>query len=95
MTDARQLEQAIWSIADGRSTESDMALFHADVRASLAVLDRRHVDPFQHPQGDVVGFLQRPRLAHHLDVGLPFQQVNEGAAEGVVILEEEGTLYRS
>ena len=40
MLDVRQLETAIWSIADGRPTNGDMELFHADERASLAVLDR-------------------------------------------------------
>ena len=40
MLDVRQLEAAIWSIADGRSSDDDLALFHADERASLVVLDR-------------------------------------------------------
>jgi len=39
-----QLEAAIWSISDGRSSDDDMALFHADKRASLVVLDRLIVD---------------------------------------------------
>ena len=39
-----QLEAAIWSIADGRSSEDDVALFHADERASLVVLDRLIID---------------------------------------------------
>jgi hypothetical protein len=40
MLDVRQLEAGIWSIADGRASEDDFALVHADERASLAVLDR-------------------------------------------------------
>ncbi len=40
MADARQLEGAIWSIADGRATDGDVALLHADERASLSILDR-------------------------------------------------------
>jgi len=44
MTDVRQLEHAIWSIADGRSSETDLALFHESKGASLAVLDRLIVD---------------------------------------------------
>jgi hypothetical protein len=39
-----QLEAAIWSIADGRSSDNDVALFHADERASLVVLDRLIID---------------------------------------------------
>ena len=44
MPDSRQLERAIWSIADGRASEADLALFRADDDASLAVLDRLIVD---------------------------------------------------
>ena len=44
MLDTPQLEAAIWSIADGRSSDDDLALFHADERASLVVLDRLIVD---------------------------------------------------
>jgi hypothetical protein len=40
MVGAAQLEDAIWSIADGRASEDDLVLLHADERASLAVLDR-------------------------------------------------------
>ena len=40
MVDARQLEATIWAIADGRVNEPDLALLHADERASLMVLDR-------------------------------------------------------
>jgi hypothetical protein len=40
MVGAAQLEDAIWSIADGRASEDDILLLHADERASLAVLDR-------------------------------------------------------
>ena len=40
MLDVRQLEAGIWSIADGRASEDDIALVHADERAALAVLDR-------------------------------------------------------
>jgi hypothetical protein len=40
MVDARQLEAAIWSIADGRGSDDDLAVLHADARASLLVLDR-------------------------------------------------------
>jgi hypothetical protein len=39
-----QLEAAIWSIADGRSSDDDLALFHADKRASLIVIDRLIID---------------------------------------------------
>ncbi len=39
-----QLEAAIWSITDGRSSDDDLALFHADKRASLVVLDRLIID---------------------------------------------------
>jgi len=40
MVDARQLEAAVWSIADGRGSDTDFALLDTDERASLAVLDR-------------------------------------------------------
>jgi len=40
MFDVRQLEAGIWSIADGRASDEDFSLVHADERASLAVLDR-------------------------------------------------------
>ncbi len=35
-----QLESLIWSLADGRGTDHDWELLHADERASLRVLDR-------------------------------------------------------
>ena len=35
-----QLETVIWSIADGRSSDDDVARLHEDERASLALLDR-------------------------------------------------------
>ena len=40
MVEVRQLEAAIWSIADGRASEDEVALFEADETRSLAVLDR-------------------------------------------------------
>ena len=40
MLDIRQLESAIWAIADGRSTDADEALLLADERAGVALLDR-------------------------------------------------------
>ncbi|MDP2292367.1 MAG: DEAD/DEAH box helicase [Actinomycetota bacterium] len=40
MVEVRQLETAIWSIADGRPSADDLALFEADERTTLAVLDR-------------------------------------------------------
>ncbi len=40
MLDVRQLESAIWSIADGRASDGDVELFHADEQASIAILDR-------------------------------------------------------
>ncbi|MEI8241379.1 MAG: hypothetical protein WCI22_18365, partial [Actinomycetota bacterium] len=40
MVDARQLETAIWRIADGRSNDDDLALLHEDERASIYILDR-------------------------------------------------------
>ena len=40
MLDVRQLEPVVWSIADGRGSDDDLALFHADEQASLRVLDR-------------------------------------------------------
>ena len=40
MTDLRQLEAAIWSIADGRATDDVLTQFHADERASVVLLDR-------------------------------------------------------
>jgi superfamily II DNA or RNA helicase len=40
MVDPRQLEAAIWSIADGRSTEADETLVALDERASVATLER-------------------------------------------------------
>jgi superfamily II DNA or RNA helicase len=39
-----QLESAIWSIADGRASEADLAALHADEHASLVVLERLIVD---------------------------------------------------
>ncbi len=44
MSHSRELESAIWSIADGRASDADLALFHADERASITVLDRLIVD---------------------------------------------------
>jgi hypothetical protein len=44
LLDSAQLESAIWSIADGRASEDDLVLLHADERASLAVLDRLIAD---------------------------------------------------
>jgi hypothetical protein len=44
MPDTRQLERAIWSIADGRASEADLTLFRDNDDASLAVLDRLIVD---------------------------------------------------
>ena len=40
MAEVRQLEAAIWSIADGRGAPDDLALFESDESMSLAVLDR-------------------------------------------------------
>ena len=40
MVEVRQLETAIWSIADGRGSADDLALFEANETVSLAVLDR-------------------------------------------------------
>jgi len=44
MADVAQLERAIWSIADGRPSDADLALFEADERMSLSLLDRLIVD---------------------------------------------------
>jgi hypothetical protein len=44
MIDSPELEAAIWSIADGRSSADDLARFHADERASLIVLNRLIID---------------------------------------------------
>ncbi len=44
MLDMRQLETVIWAIADGDGTDDDLAVLHADERASLVVLDRLIVD---------------------------------------------------
>jgi len=38
MVPTRELESAIWSIADGRASEADLAVLHADERASLVLL---------------------------------------------------------
>jgi superfamily II DNA or RNA helicase len=40
MAEVRQLETAIWSIADGRASADDLALFETDEAVTLAVLDR-------------------------------------------------------
>ncbi len=40
MAEVRQLETAIWSIADGRASAADLALFETDEAITLAVLDR-------------------------------------------------------
>ncbi len=44
MLDTRELESAIWSIADGRASEADLGRLHADEATSLAVLDRLILD---------------------------------------------------
>ena len=44
MHDSRQRETAIWSIADGRISDDDIAVLHADEAASLAVLVRLIAD---------------------------------------------------
>ncbi|MDO8362705.1 MAG: DEAD/DEAH box helicase [Actinomycetota bacterium] len=40
MLDARQLEATIWAIADGRSTDDDLARYHQNEAASLYIVDR-------------------------------------------------------
>ena len=40
MADLKRIEAAIWSMADGRDTTDDVALFEADERVSVMVLDR-------------------------------------------------------
>jgi hypothetical protein len=40
MVEVRQLETAIWSIADGRASDDELALFASDELRTLAVLDR-------------------------------------------------------
>ena len=40
MLDARQLEAVIWSIADGRASGDDLALYSAEPKASLSIVDR-------------------------------------------------------
>ena len=40
MADLKRIEAAIWSMADGRDTADDVALFEADERVSVMVLDR-------------------------------------------------------
>ena len=37
--DWRALEAVIWSVADGRGSDDEVARLHADERASLAVVD--------------------------------------------------------
>ena len=44
MHDSRQRETAIWSIADGRGSDDDVAVLHSDEQASLAVLVRLIAD---------------------------------------------------
>ncbi len=44
MVDERRVEAAIWSIADGRGSDADLALVRVDERGSLAVLDRLIVE---------------------------------------------------
>ena len=44
MLPTRELESAIWSIADGRASDADLATFRADERASLVLLERLIVD---------------------------------------------------
>jgi hypothetical protein len=58
MHDSRQRETAIWSIANGRCSDDDIALLHADEQASLAVLMRligeteEGLDAVRHLRGD-------------------------------------------
>ena len=40
MVELRHLEDAIWSIADGRATDGDLAVFERDENATLSLLDR-------------------------------------------------------
>ncbi|MFZ4719837.1 MAG: DEAD/DEAH box helicase, partial [Ilumatobacteraceae bacterium] len=44
MAPTRTLESAIWSIADGRASDDDLALLHADAQHSLVLLERMIVD---------------------------------------------------
>ena len=44
MPDLKALEAGIWSIADGRASEADLALVHEDERATIALLDRMILD---------------------------------------------------
>ena len=44
MHPTRELESAIWMIADGRGSDADVALLEADSRASLLVLERLIAD---------------------------------------------------
>jgi SNF2-related domain/SNF2 Helicase protein/Helicase conserved C-terminal domain len=44
MVEVRQLEAAIWSIADGRASVDDLALFETDEKLSLALVDRLIAD---------------------------------------------------
>ncbi|WP_162941942.1 DEAD/DEAH box helicase [Desertimonas flava] len=40
MLDLNQLEDVVWSVADGRATDDEIALLHADKAASLRTIDR-------------------------------------------------------
>ena len=44
MIDSPDLEEAIWSIADGRGSAEDLARLHADERSSRMMLDRLMLD---------------------------------------------------
>ena len=47
LPDARQLEEAIWAISDGRAGADDLALLHEEPPSSLAVLDRLIIEAEQ------------------------------------------------
>ncbi|MEY4173779.1 MAG: hypothetical protein RI900_944 [Actinomycetota bacterium] len=44
MVPVRELESAVWSIADGRGSDADVAVLRADERASLLLLERLIAD---------------------------------------------------
>ena len=44
MINSPDLEEAIWSIADGRGSADDLARLHADERSSRMMLDRLMLD---------------------------------------------------
>jgi superfamily II DNA or RNA helicase len=58
MPDSRQLEAAIWAIADGRASDADHELFRVDENDSLVLLDRLiveaedDIDSVRHLRGD-------------------------------------------